>query len=77
MRSRDALLQGLALAAGVAVDGEQAVDALVDLRQLRSLHHWFPCDAAAQLRLDGEELLTLADNAIRPLTLGRVSLIDN
>ena len=37
VRSRDALLQGLALAAGVAVDGEQAVDALVDLRQLRSL----------------------------------------
>ncbi|KAG1322350.1 hypothetical protein G6F63_013417 [Rhizopus arrhizus] len=36
VRSRDALLQGLALAAGVAVDGEQAVDALVDLRQLRS-----------------------------------------
>ncbi len=37
VRSRDALLQGLALAAGVAVDGEQAVDALIDLRQLRSL----------------------------------------
>lgn len=37
VRSRDALLQGLAQAAGVAVDGEQSVDALVDLRQLRSL----------------------------------------
>jgi hypothetical protein len=37
VRSRDALLQSLAQAAGVAVDGEQAVDALVDLRQLRSL----------------------------------------
>jgi hypothetical protein len=36
VRSRDALLQGLALAAGVAVDGEQAVDALVDLRQRSS-----------------------------------------
>ncbi|WMJ69047.1 phosphoglycerate mutase [Stenotrophomonas sp. 24(2023)] len=37
VRSRDALLRGLAQAAGVAVDGEQTVDALVDLRQLRSL----------------------------------------
>ena len=42
VRSRDALLQGLAMLAGVPAqsgqgDGEQAVDALVDLRQLRSL----------------------------------------
>lgn len=37
VRSRDALLQGLAAMAGVRVDGDQAVDALVDLRQLRSL----------------------------------------
>ncbi|KAF1017285.1 MAG: hypothetical protein GAK31_00547 [Stenotrophomonas maltophilia] len=37
VRSRDALLRGLAQAAGVAVDGEQSVDALADLRQLRSL----------------------------------------
>lgn len=37
VRSRDALLQGLAKMAGVRLGGEQAVDALVDLRQLRSL----------------------------------------
>lgn len=37
VRSRDALLQGLATMAGVRVDGDQTVDALVDLRQLRSL----------------------------------------
>ncbi len=42
VRSRDALLQGLAAMAGVRArpeqgEGEQAVDALVDLRQLRSL----------------------------------------
>jgi len=37
VRSRDALLRGLAAMAGVQTDGEQAVDALVDLRQLRSL----------------------------------------
>ncbi|WP_282296087.1 phosphoglycerate mutase [Stenotrophomonas sp. PS02289] len=37
VRSREALLQGLAKAAGVAVGGDQPVDALVDLRQLRSL----------------------------------------
>ncbi len=37
IRSRDALLRALALAAGVQVDGEQTVDALVDLRQLRSM----------------------------------------
>ncbi len=42
VRSRDALLQGLAAMAGVRVDGpgpddSRAVDALVDLRQLRSL----------------------------------------
>ncbi len=42
VRSRDALLQGLAAMAGVRVDGPgpddgRAVDALVDLRQLRSL----------------------------------------
>ena len=37
VRSRDALLQALAQLAGVRIDGEHAVDALVDLRQLRSL----------------------------------------
>ncbi|MCF7749761.1 hypothetical protein KQ945_03300 [Bacillus subtilis subsp. subtilis] len=37
VRSREALLQALAKAAGVHADGEQQVDALVDLRQLRSL----------------------------------------
>jgi len=37
VRSRDALLRGLGHAAGVALDGEQSVDALVDLRHLRSL----------------------------------------
>lgn len=37
VRSRDALLQGLAKAAGIRLGGDQAVDALVDLRQLRSL----------------------------------------
>lgn len=37
VRSRDALLRALATAAGVQVDGEQSVDALVDLRPLRSL----------------------------------------
>ncbi|WP_421570538.1 phosphoglycerate mutase [Stenotrophomonas sp. PD6] len=37
VRSRDALLQALAKAAGVQADDEQQVDALVDLRQLRSL----------------------------------------
>lgn len=37
VRSRDALLQGLAKMAGVRIGGEQTVDALVDLRQLRSL----------------------------------------
>lgn len=42
VRSRDALLQGLAAMAGVRVDGpgpddSRTVDALVDLRQLRSL----------------------------------------
>lgn len=37
VRSRDALLRALAQAAGVQIDGEQTVDALVDLRQLRSL----------------------------------------
>lgn len=37
VRSRDALLQALAKAAGLQADGEQTVDALVDLRQLRSL----------------------------------------
>ena len=42
VRSRDALLQGLAAMAGVRVDGpgpddNRTVDALVDLRQLRSL----------------------------------------
>lgn len=37
VRSRDALVQGLATLAGVRLGGEQTVDALVDLRQLRSL----------------------------------------
>ncbi|MGA6148632.1 phosphoglycerate mutase [Stenotrophomonas sp. NPDC077461] len=37
VRSREALLQALAKAAGVQADGDQQVDALVDLRQLRSL----------------------------------------
>jgi len=37
VRSRDALLRALAQAAGVQDGGEQAVDALVDLRALRSL----------------------------------------
>ncbi len=37
VRSRDALVQGLAALAGVRLGGEQSVDALVDLRQLRSL----------------------------------------
>lgn len=37
VRSRDALLQALAKAAGANADDEQQVDALVDLRQLRSL----------------------------------------
>jgi len=37
VRSRDSLLQSLALAAGIADDGQQDVDALVDLRHLRSL----------------------------------------
>ncbi|SBV35956.1 Regulatory protein [uncultured Stenotrophomonas sp.] len=37
VRSRDAQLQALAQLAGVRIDGGHAVDALVDLRQLRSL----------------------------------------
>ncbi|WP_305803920.1 phosphoglycerate mutase [Stenotrophomonas sp. YIM B06876] len=37
VRSRDALLQALAKAAGVVADDREQVDALVDLRQLRSL----------------------------------------
>ena len=37
VRSRDALVRALASVAGVAVDGDGAVDALVDLRQLRSV----------------------------------------
>ncbi len=37
VRSREALLQALAKAAGLQADNEQQVDALVDLRQLRSL----------------------------------------
>lgn len=37
VRSRESLLQALAKAAGVEVGGDQPVDALVDLRQLRSL----------------------------------------
>lgn len=37
VRSRDALLRALAVAAGVDVAGEQSVDALVDLRRLRSV----------------------------------------
>lgn len=37
VRSPDALLRALAMAAGVQIDGEQSVDALVDLRRLRSV----------------------------------------
>ena len=37
VRSREALLQALAKAAGLQTNNEQQVDALVDLRQLRSL----------------------------------------
>ncbi|MGV6493912.1 phosphoglycerate mutase [Stenotrophomonas rhizophila] len=37
VRSREALLQALAKAAGLQANNEQQVDALVDLRQLRSL----------------------------------------
>ncbi|MGB3391846.1 MAG: phosphoglycerate mutase [Stenotrophomonas sp.] len=48
VRSRDALLQALAQLAGVRVDGEHAVDALVDLRQLRSLEQ-LTADAIAPL----------------------------
>lgn len=40
VRSRDALLRALAKAAGVAVDAEGEVDALVDLRHLRSLQQF-------------------------------------
>ncbi|RBJ96936.1 hypothetical protein BRO05_14140, partial [Xanthomonas oryzae pv. oryzae] len=37
VRSRESLLRALALAAGADAQGEQRVDALVDLRHLRSL----------------------------------------
>lgn len=48
VRSRDALVQGLAAMAGVRLGGEQSVDALVDLRQLRSLQQ-LALDAIAPL----------------------------
>ncbi|MCL7713664.1 phosphoglycerate mutase [Stenotrophomonas mori] len=54
VRSRDALLQGLAMMAGVRVEGDQAVDALVDLRQLRSLE-----------QLTGEAIAPLLDALAR------------
>lgn len=48
VRSRDSLLRSLALAAGADAQGEQRVDALVDLRHLRSLEQ-FSADAVAPL----------------------------
>ena len=54
VRSRDALLQGLATLAGVRLGGEQTVDALVDLRQLRSLE-----------QLTGEAISPLLDAIVR------------
>ncbi len=52
---------GPGLAAGVAVDGEQAVDALVDLRQLRSLQQHgndvFPALLAALKRGELQRLV--------------------
>ncbi|KRG39404.1 phosphoglycerate mutase [Stenotrophomonas pictorum JCM 9942] len=76
VRSRDALLQGLAKAAGVRLGGEQAVDALVDLRQLRSLEQLVR-DAITPL-LDamkrgelGELLLDFEDGVRYRLTRGQ------
>lgn len=40
VRSREPLLRALAAASGIAVDGREAVDALVDLRHLRSLEQF-------------------------------------
>ncbi|MCC4589292.1 phosphoglycerate mutase [Xanthomonas sp. NCPPB 1067] len=48
VRSRESLLRALALAAGADAQGEQRVDALVDLRHLRSLQQ-FGDDAVAPL----------------------------
>lgn len=48
VRSRESLLRALALAAGADAQGEQRVDALVDLRHLRSLQQ-FSDDAVAPL----------------------------
>ncbi|MFH7495260.1 nitric oxide reductase transcription regulator, partial [Pseudomonas syringae pv. tagetis] len=39
-------------------------------RLLRSLHHWLPCEAAAQLRHDGEVLLPLAVDRLSHDTIG-------
>lgn len=76
VRSRDALLQGLAKVAGVRVGGEQTVDALVDLRQLRSLEQLVR-DAITPL-LDamkrgelGELLLDFEDGTNYRLTRGQ------
>lgn len=76
VRSRDALLQGLARMAGVRLDGEQSVDALVDLRQLRSLEQ-LTRDAITPL-LDAmkrgelaELLLDFEDGASYRLTRGQ------
>ena len=62
VRSRDALLRGLATLAGVQDGGEQAVDALVDLRQLRSLDQL--CSEAIAPLLDA-----LARGELRELQL--------
>ncbi|MCC4609863.1 phosphoglycerate mutase [Xanthomonas campestris] len=48
VRSRESLLRALALAAGADAQGEQRVDALVDLRHLRSLQQ-FGDEAVAPL----------------------------
>lgn len=48
VRSRESLLRALALSAGADAQGEQRVDALVDLRHLRSLQQ-FSDDAVAPL----------------------------
>ncbi|WP_349810991.1 phosphoglycerate mutase [Xanthomonas dyei] len=48
VRSRESLLRALALAAGADAQGDQRVDALVDLRHLRSLQQ-FGDDAVAPL----------------------------
>jgi len=50
VRSRDSLLRALAVAAGVDVDSDRQVDALVDLRHLRSLRQF--SDEVVQPLLD-------------------------